>query len=270
MPDCPKCGYEDRYRIFSSPCPKCQHVFYDTEEYVRMLAGGLHIESCMDIGCGNKGIIAEAYWVEQDIERAYAVDRHVIKDGLNPVWQRLLMDAEDLPKLGIAVDFTTHCGLLEHLEYDKAFKVLHAIEQVTTKRVFASASAMMREVDSKVKADGNPFHYYRSFWPGPVLTALGYTVDQARMARGETFYTETTFWYDPQKLEQPFHVRELRALDALLRTRCEEPLCGAQPALWDPTRTCCWCVGHALQQCGYLNDYDRGSLEKLLCCAGGY
>jgi hypothetical protein len=235
---CPKCGYEPRHRLLSKPCPnpECSYIWVDSEDYVRLLCDPISdIKSVVDIGCGLKGMIAQAYWQERHIQVGYAVDIHVLK-AMDAPWVPLVMDAEGLVgRLGHkSIDVVTHCGMLEHVEYAKALRILYVIEQIAKKKVFMTMSAVCREVDRKVKADGNPYHYYRSFWDGDVLEALGYTVDRERMIRRETFLEEVTAWYDPDKLG-PWKSREAKAIQLLTDRRCcGADGCQAEPVWWDP------------------------------------
>ena len=207
----------------------------------------------LDIGCGQKGVIAQNYWEKLPIEKGYACDRHTIK-SLPPIWEPLLMDAEGLlERLGPkSVDFTTHCGLLEHIDYEKALRILHVIEQITRKRIYFTCSAILREVDYKVKMDGNPFHYYKSWWNGKTMEALGYYVDRERMSKAITFTEECTGWVDPDKLTEPWEVREARAIKELTDRRCRD--CDKEPVLWDPTQEdTCFCISHVAENT-HIND----------------
>jgi hypothetical protein len=244
--NCPKCGYEPRDRLLHKPCPKCAHVWVDTESYVNMLTEHLTVDSALDIGCGNKGVIAQYHWENvHRIKQGYACDRHVIK-ALPPLWTPLKMDAEGLvERLGVdGVDFTTHCGMLEHVSYAKALRILRVVEQVTKKRVFATCSTVLREVDYKVKRDGNPYHYYKSFWDAEVFNALGYHCDVERMVKGETFRVEIAFWFDPPEIKQPFEDR-LRGVIEAFRKRsllgcyaCNDVAIGWDPCLPAPHWFC--------------------------------
>lgn len=235
---CPKCQYEPRNRLLSKPCPNpdCQYVWFDSEDYVRLLCDPIpDIKTVVDIGCGLKGMIAQYYWdVDRPIQTGYACDIHVLK-GMGAPWVPLVMDAEGLlDKLGPkSIDVVTSCGALEHIPYAKALRVLHVIEQIAVKKVFMTMSAVCREVMKKCQADGNPFHAYRSFWDADVLEALGYTVDRERMIARETFLEEVTCWVDPADLG-PWKPREERAIQLLTDRRCTIEGCGCEPVWWDP------------------------------------
>lgn len=229
---CPACGFEPRDRLLHQPCPACQHVWWDTEAYVRELARPLHVQSSLDIGCGNKGIIAQVYWDERGV-KVHACDRYVLKP-LPPSYVSLLMDAEGLPEqLPDGVDFVTHCGMLEHIAYDKALRVLHAVEQVARKRVFFTCSAVLRDVDYKVKRDGNPYHYYLSWWDAKAFETLGYLVDRVRMKAKETFHEEVICAFDPSKLKAPWEVRVEALKKHLVDRRCCREGCPAEPFAWN-------------------------------------
>jgi len=173
----------------------------------------------MDIGCGQKGIIAQAWW-EPHIKQGYAVDIHTIKPPPEK-WTPLIMDAENLvSRLGPkSVDFTTHCGLLEHLEYEKALNVLKQIEAVTRHCIFFTMSAILRDADHKANLDGNPYHKYKSFWDAPTLEILGYHVDRPRMIAGETFQEEIVGWAIPSTLPKS-EERWEKAKQHLIQRRC--------------------------------------------------
>jgi hypothetical protein len=248
---CPKCGHEPRDRLLHKPCTECGHVWVDTESYCHILGNPISdIQTVLDIGCGRKGIIGQYYWEEvRHIKQGYACDIHVLKD-LPPLWKPLLTDAENLlNKLGTkSVDVVTHCGFLEHVPYAKALRILYIIEQLAKKLVFFTCSAVVREVDYKVKQDGNPYHYYRSFWDGDTFEALGYHVDRRRMCDGTTFLEETTCWFDPGAMG-PWRPRCQEAIRILTDRRCIVPGCDHEPIWWDPRldnrKGGCLCFRHA-------------------------
>ena len=208
---CPNCSYEPINSLLLSPCPNknCSFNWIDTEEYVEMLAENLEIETVPDIGCGNKGVIAQNYWENRKIKRGYACDRHIIK-SLPDLWTPLLMDAKDLHNLfeHEKIDFVTHCGLLEHIDYESAFDVLECIEKITKQKCFFTFSAFLRDVDYKVKIDGNPYHYYKSWWDVKTIECLGYHVDWDRMSQKLTFEQEVTGWFSPNEIKTPFKERK--------------------------------------------------------------
>lgn len=251
---CPRCKHEPRDRLLHKPCPACGHIWWDTESYVNELSKGLDVKTVLDIGCGTKGVIGQHHWENVvGIEAGYACDIHVVKD-LPPLWTPLVMDAVDLvDRLGEkSIDFLTHCGMLEHVEYRHALKILHTIERLVRQRVFFTCSAIVREVDYKVRRDGNPYHYYRSFWDPNVFYILGYHVDVLRMLykddpmmdapgvaprpdlpRGHTFTEETTGWFDPDLIKEPWAEREAKALRYIRDRRCHAG-CEMEPVGWKP------------------------------------
>lgn len=252
---CPKCGHEPGPNdLLASPCPACRWMWVDTLQYVRRLAEPLQpIASVLDIGCGKKGIIGQYVWEQVwPIQRGYACDIHVLKE-LPPLWTPLLMDAEGLLKrLGPkSVDFVTHCGFLEHVEYRKALRILRVIEQIARKGVFFTCSAILREVDFKCKQDGNPHHAYRSWWDAATFEALGYHVDRDRMrgcggpsGKESTFLQETTCWYYPDDITESWEWRESRAIENLCERRCYTADCPNEPMLWDAREDHYCCIDH--------------------------
>jgi len=245
---CPGCGYEPRDRLLHSPCPGgCGTIWWDTESYVSELAKNLEIHSVLDIGCGLKGVIAQAYWEERGIAAGFACDKHVIK-ALPPLWTPLLFDARNLLEHDIYVDFTTHCGLLEHVPYKEAFELLHVVELVTNRRVFSTCSAVLREVDWKSRKDGNPFHKYRSWWDARTFEILGYKVDRKRMKDQTTFVEEVTYTFDPENLES-WGERSTAAKLHMAQRACSIENCKAPPIVWDARQdgNVYFCLEHHLK-----------------------
>lgn len=253
---CPKCGYEPRNRLLSSPCPNkaCSYTWWDTEDYVRMVAGAIQdqIRTVLDIGCGCKGVIAQAYW-EQDapeFRMGFACDIHVIKP-LPACWKPLKRDAATLPDILTHVDFITHCGLLEHIPYAHALQVLRVLEELSPLGVFCTMSAVLREVEWKSRQDGNPYHQYRSWWDAKTFELLGYFVDRERMADGRTFCEEVTAWrYAGDRA--PWEDREEAVVKHLCNRRCA--LCDREPVMWDARGSAVdgsndlyYCLTHALE-----------------------
>ena len=245
---CPSCNWEPRHRLLHKPCPACGHVWWDTESYVRELATGCDsIATVLDVGCGDKGVIAQAYWDEIAITKGYACDRHTIKPLPEP-WTALLMDAENLVEhLGEkSVDFTTHCGLLEHLDYDKALSILHVLERVTRKCIFFTCSALLREADYKVVRDGNQYHRYISWWSANAFEQLGYHVDRERMANGQTFHEEIIGWVKLDELTKDWEIRRKSCLRQIKKRQCSAIGCKDNPIFWDVKTKSCYCSKHTL------------------------
>lgn len=246
---CPGCGREPAdYALLESPCT-CGAKWIDTADYVRLLADHLDVKTVLDVGCGNKGVIAQHYWErERKIEHGYACDRWVIKP-LPPVWSAVLDDAERLESLIKPVDVITHCGFLEHLDYEKAFRVLHVLERLAKKLIFFTCSAELRQVDYKVKKDGNPYHYYRSFWDGATFEALGYRVDRARMASSLTFSREVVGWVFFPGAFAGWEYRVGRAREHIASRRCCVPGCNAEPLIWAVEHgDACYCCVHYVEK----------------------
>lgn len=259
---CPRCGHEPRSRLLSKPCPSCKHEWWDTECYTREIAGKVPtIHTVLDVGCGQKGVIGEAYWHERGVSRVYMCDIHTLKPG-PPHYTHLLIDAEKLPdNLPGGVDFLTHCGFLEHVEYKKALRILRVLEQLTRGGCFATASCFMREVDYKVKKDGNPHHYYKSFWCPATMEALGYTVDRERMAGGKTFSQEVTWWYYDVP-EKPWEERRQACIDVLCARRCRQEGCNLEPVVYLPHTDDYSCLVHHGCETEPMNDpgYGEGTI----------
>lgn len=268
---CPACDHEPVGSLLESPCPVCKNGWMDTYEYTYMLTRNIPVETVLDVGCGNKGVIAQHYWESvRKIKQGYACDRFKIK-SLPPIWTPLVEDAENLPALiPGGVDVITHCGLLEHIEYEKAFRVLRAMELTAKKLIFFSCSTELREVDYKVKADGNPYHYYRSWWDGKTLEALGYHIDRKRMAAKETFHREAMGYLIPSELTTPWEQRLAQAKECIAGRRCCVPGCNAEPLVWtvEEGDSCYCCVHYVEKYKGDARDVrwwlDQPKIDELL------
>lgn len=272
---CPECNYEPRDKLLSSPCPNpnCSHIWFDTFDYVKLLADDLIVDTVLDVGCGTKGVIAQAYWEERGIKNGYACDRHVLK-AMSPIWTPLLIDAECLSDyFQEGVDFVTHCGLMEHIDYEKAFRVFEVIEKIAKKGVFFTFSAFLRDVDYKVKLDGNPYHYYKSWWDARTIESLGYHIDRQRMSNKQTFTCEVTGWFYPKDIEMPFKERMEKAIESICNRRCSHQNCNREPIIWDAEvldQDVYLCMRHYKEKCdatkedAYLNLWlERTNIEEV-------
>ncbi len=148
----------------------------DMKDYLIELCDPIEVESVLDVGCGNKGVIAQHYWQDlRRIKRGYALDIFTIKP-LPPVWTPILDDALNLldhfkPK---SLDVISACGFLEHLTPENGVKFLELAEEVACKLVYLTAATVLRDASTKVERDGNPNHAYLSSWSHEKFTELGY------------------------------------------------------------------------------------------------
>jgi len=269
---CGKCNFEPRDALLRRPCPNCGYHWVDTFDYVEWLSTTDKLmplmkkpEVVIDIGCGLKGVIAQHHWeTVVHIKRGFACDIHVVK-ALPPVWIPLKTDAENLvSRLGAdSVDFVTSCGTLEHIGYRKALRVLRILERICRGRIFITCSTVMREVDYKVKRDGNQNHYYKSFWDAATFEALGYTVDRERMHTGQAFSEEVTVWADAKDLDVvAWPDRVSAAISVISKRCCSVAGCKCEPAWWDASRSPTdgshdfyWCLKHAEEYHNGLEDH---------------
>lgn len=264
---CPLCGYEPPPdELFLAPCPECKHVTLDTMQYVRRIASRVNLRGklVLDVGCGNKGVIGEAYWQEVDARIAMC-DIHVLKPS-PPSYQRILDDAANLLRYFKPgeVGFITHCGFLEHLDYEKALDVLGVFEALSPLGFFATASAIMRDADAKANADGNPHHRYRSFWDPATLSALGYLTGASDMAVGCTFAQETPFWDINLRCvpTAPWEERRAAAIKSLSERHCWKVGCELEPVVYLPRLHVCACLLHHNNETTPLRDpgYGEGTV----------
>jgi len=148
----------------------------DMKDYLIELCNHIEVESVLDIGCGNKGVIAQHYWEKlRRIKRGYALDIFTLKP-LPLLWTPILDDALNLrdhfkPN---SVDVISACGFLEHLTPENGIKFLELAEEVAHKLVYLTAATLIRDASTKVERDGNIYHHYHSAWPHEILTELGY------------------------------------------------------------------------------------------------
>ena len=180
-------------------CVKCGAIRRDFEHYVVMLTLDMPVESVLDVGTGNKGPVAEHYWVNyKRIKRGYVCDIWTIKENLNPIWVKLKMNALDLldvlgPK---SVDVVQAFGFLEHLEKQDGYRFLEIAEQLARKLVIVSGAINFHgpTPDYKVKIDGNPYHLYRSLWRHEEFHRIGWQTDWEYYARGESYMGDVIAW----------------------------------------------------------------------------
>jgi len=117
-------------------------TFKDIEDYIKELTWNMEVESVLDVGTGNKGVVAQHYWENiKKIRRGYACDIWVIKP-LPPVWTPLKMNALDLLKVlkPKSVDVVQACGFLEHLSKLDGYRFLRIAETLARKLVFTTSA----------------------------------------------------------------------------------------------------------------------------------
>ena len=180
-------------------CVKCGAIRRDFEHYVVMLTLDMPVESVLDVGTGNKGPVAEHYWVHyKRIKRGYVCDIWTIKENLNPIWVKLKMNALDLlDVLGPrSVDVVQAFGFLEHLEKEDGYRFLEIAEELARKLVIVSGAITLHgpTPDYKVKIDGNPYHLYRSLWRHEEFHRIGWQTDWEYYARGESYMGDVIAW----------------------------------------------------------------------------
>lgn len=190
----------DPYRIivFKRKISLWESRFYDMENYVRSIGMLKNIDSVLDVGTGNKGVVAQNYYQdEMFIKQGYVCDIWTLKE-LPPVWKPLKMNALDLlDVLGKkSVDIVQAFGFLEHLEKSDGYKFLDIIERIARKAVIISAAAFVHGMspDEKALRDGNPYHHYRSVWHWKEFEKLGYESNYKHMKRGFSFSEEAIAW----------------------------------------------------------------------------
>jgi len=186
-------------------------MFCDMEDYVRMLTRNMQVESVLDVGTGNKGVVAQRYWEkEKKIKRGYACDIWVIK-RLPPVWTPLKMNVFNLPLKEKSVDVVQAFGFLEHLKKLEGYRFLQLAEKIAKKLVIVSGAhwilvgkntALRKTVigkpdmlfDLDYKATENPYHAYKSTWNWLELEELGYQTNFEDAFNGASFASEVIAW----------------------------------------------------------------------------
>ena len=180
-------------------CVKCGQVFRDFENYVVMLTKDMPVESVLDVGTGKKGPVAEYYRVNyKGIKKGYVCDIWVIKENLNPIWEKLRMNALDLLKVlkPKSVDIVQSFGFLEHLEKKDGYRWLEIAEKLARKLVIVSGALYVHgpTPDYKVKMEGNPYHMYRSTWSYGEFHGLGWETDWEYFKKGESYMGDVIAW----------------------------------------------------------------------------
>jgi len=180
-------------------CVKCGVIRRDFEHYIIMLTKDMPVESVLDVGTGNKGPVAEYYWVYyKRIKRGYVCDIWTIKENLNPIWIKLKMNALDLlnvlkPK---SIDVVQSFGFLEHLKKEEGYRWLEIALKLARKLVIVSGALYVHGPtrDYKVKVDGNPYHYYHSTWSHEEFHKLGWETDWEYYIKGESYMGDVIAW----------------------------------------------------------------------------
>jgi hypothetical protein len=174
-------------------------------DYLRQEAGSVPVESVIDFGTGDKGVVGMEWWMkEKKIKRGYACDVWVIKE-LPPLWRPLKMDA--LKILDVleekSVDVVQFFGFLEHLTEEQGLEFLEIAERLARKLVIFSAAICIHsfksnecgdDPDYKVKVDGNPYHRYNSTWRRDKIEGLGYNSNWVDAKNGDSFKLEAFGW----------------------------------------------------------------------------
>lgn len=182
-------------------CVRCGLILRDFEHYIVMLTKDMPIESVLDVGTGRKGPVAEHYWVNyKDIRKGYVCDIWTLKENLNPIWEKLRMDALDLLKVlkPKSVDVCQAFGLLEHLEKQNGYRFLEIAEKLARKLVIVSGAIYVHgpgyDPMYKVKIDGNPYHLYRSTWNHKEFQDLGWQTDYDFWIKNESYGGDVIAW----------------------------------------------------------------------------
>jgi len=183
---------------FKRKIPSWNSTFRDMEDYVAELTKDMEVDSVLDVGTGNKGVVGQHYYENvKHIRAGYACDIWTIK-SLPPVWTPLRMDALDLlDRLGEgSVDVVQAFGFLEHLEKSDGLRFLEIAESIARKLVIVSAATYVHgpTQDYKAKMDGNPYHIYRSTWHWREFENLGYSSNFEDMRNGTSFSGEAIAW----------------------------------------------------------------------------
>jgi len=186
-------------------------MFRDMEDYVRNLTENMYVESVLDVGTGNKGVVAQHYWEkEKKIKRGYACDIWIIKQ-LPPIWTPLKMNVFNLPLKEKSVDVVQAFGFLEHLKKLEGYRFLNLAEKLAKKLVIVSGAhwlliskntALRKTVIGKqdmtfnldYKALHNPFHQYQSTWNWFEFQELGYETNFKDAFNGVSFASEVIAW----------------------------------------------------------------------------
>lgn len=190
---------------------KNMEVDKDMEDYVKQLTANMEVESVLDVGTGNKGVVAQHYWEKvKKIKRGYACDIWIIKP-LPPVWKPLKMSVFNIPLKPKSVDVVQAFGFLEHLEKLEGYRFLKMAESLARKLVIVSAAhwlligkkkALRKTVigspdlvfDLNYKASKNPYHMYKSTWNWLELEELGFETNFEDAFSGLSFASEVIAW----------------------------------------------------------------------------
>lgn len=180
-------------------CLTCGAHFKDMEHYIIDQTKDIDVRTVIDVGCGLKGIVGQAWWDTKHIQQGWGCD--IWNLGTMKVgWHGLKMNALDLRMIfePRSVDIVQAFGFLEHLTRSDGLLFLKIAEEIASKAVIISAATETHGKDElgrpdplyKVKKDGNPYHAYRSVWPWKEFAALGYETNEQDALAGISFDNE--------------------------------------------------------------------------------
>jgi len=135
------------------------------ENWLIGLVGNLHVESVLDVGTGHSGVFAYHYWQSRPLKRKACLDIALIREDIDPSWERHYADARNLPFPDQSFDVVQCTEMLEHVPRGDHRRVLRELKRVTRKLVFLTASGrgQHRGGEQRELERRNPYARFRAF-----------------------------------------------------------------------------------------------------------
>jgi len=110
------------------------------EDWLIELVQSLRVESVLDVGTGHAGVFCYHYWQSRPLKRKACLDIALIREDIDPSWERHYADARSLPFPDDSFDVVQCLETLEHIPPEDHRRVLRELRRVARKLVYVSAS----------------------------------------------------------------------------------------------------------------------------------
>jgi len=144
-------------------------------ELVESLNG---VESVLDVGTGHSGVFCYHYWQSKPLKRKACLDIALIREDIDPSWERWYADARSLPFPDDSFDVVMCCETLEHIPPRDHRRVLRELKRVAKKLVFITASGkgQHRGPEQRELERRNPYARFIAFPDIEILKGEGFRI----------------------------------------------------------------------------------------------
>lgn len=149
------------------------------ESYLEDLVRGLRVESVLDVGTGHSGVFDYWFWESKPLRRKACLDIALIREDIDPSWERHYADARSLPFPDDSFDVVQCTEMIEHVPPEDHRRVLRELKRVARKLVFLTSSGLSQhrpspEEDALEKI--NPFAKYQGIVSRDLLEEEGFEI----------------------------------------------------------------------------------------------